>query len=82
MTNEKPKQCKSKGCYNPVLDGKYCVQCKQKRKEKRDKILAGAGAGAGAGGAAIWGVGVAIKKGVIKQVPKIGEKVIQVFLKK
>lgn len=76
MTNEKHKQCKSKGCYNPVLDGKYCVQCKQKRKEKRDKILAGAG------GAAILGYGVAIKKGVIKKGPKIVAKVIQVILRK
>ncbi len=76
MTNEKPKQCKSKGCYNPVLDGKYCEYCKQKRKEKRNNILAGAG------GAAILGGSVAIKKGVIKQVPKIAAKVIQVILRK
>lgn len=75
MTNEKTKQCKSKGCYNPVLDGKYCENCKQKRKEKRDKILAGAG------GAAILGCGVAIKKGVIKKAPKIAAKVIQVILR-
>ncbi|WP_238900719.1 hypothetical protein [Clostridium sp. YIM B02500] len=71
MTNEKSKQCKSKGCYNPVLDGKYCARCKQKRKEKRDKILAGVG------GAVVLGCGVAIKKG-----PKIAAKVIKVILKK
>lgn len=76
MTNEKHRQCKSKGCYNPVLDGKYCEHCKQKRKEKRDKILARAG------GAAILGCGVAIKKGVIKKTPKIAAKVIQVILRK
>jgi len=76
MTNEKSKQCKSNGCHNPVLDGKYCVLCKQKRKEKRDKILAGAG------GSAIVGLGVAIKKGVLKQAPKVAAKVIQVISKK
>jgi hypothetical protein len=76
MTNETPKQCKSKGCYNPVLGGKYCVQCKQNRKEKRDKILAGAL------GAAILGGGGAIKKVAIKQAPKIAAKVIQIILRK
>lgn len=63
---------KRKGCYNPVLYGGYCYNCKQKT---RDKIFAGAG------GADILG-GVAIKKGVIKKVPKIAAKVIQVILRK
>ena len=76
MINEKPKQCKSKGCYNPVLEGKYCEYCKQRRKENKDKILA---ATAGAG---ILGGGIAIKKGVIKQVPKIAAKVLQVILRR
>lgn len=76
MINEKPKQCKSKGCNNPVLDGKYCEYCKQIRKERKDKILAGAG------GAVILGVSVAIKKGVIKQVPKIAAKILQVILRR
>lgn len=76
MTNEKPKQCKSKGCCNPVLDGKYCEYCRQKRKEKRNKILAGAGS------AVILGGGVAIEKVVIKQFPKIAAKVLQVILRR
>lgn len=76
MINEKSKQCKSKGCYNPVLDGKYCVNCKQKRKEKGGKMLAGAG------GFAVLGLGIARKKGVMKKVPKITAKLMQVILKK
>lgn len=76
MTNDKTKRCKSKGCYNPVLEGKYCEHCKQKRREKRDEILAGVG------GAAIFAIVAAIKKGAIKQGPKIAAKVIQVILKK
>jgi hypothetical protein len=75
MINETPKQCKSKACYNPVLDGKYCEQCKQKRKEKGVKILTGAG------GTAILVVGAAIKKGIIKQGPKIARAAIKVVLK-
>ena len=76
MINEKPKQCKSKGCYNPVLDGKYCEYCKQRRKENKDKILAVTGI------VVIPVVGVAIKKGLIKQVPKIAAKVIRVILRR
>ena len=76
MINEKSKQCKSKGCNNPVLDGKYCEHCKQKRKENGGKILAGAG------GVAILGLGVARKKGAMKQVPKIAAKLMQVILRK
>ena len=76
MINEKPKQCKSKGCCNPVLDGKYCEYCKQSRKETKNKILVVAG------GVAIPAVGVAIKKGALKQVPKIAAKVIQVILRR
>lgn len=76
MINEKSKQCKSKGCDNIVLDGKYCENCKQKRKEKGSKVLARAG------GVAILGFGVAIKKGAMKQVHKIAAKSIQVILRK
>jgi len=76
MANEKPNQCKTKGCNNPVLDGKYCEFCKQKRKENKDKVVAGAG------GALILGGGFAIKKGALKQIPKIAAKVIQVVLRK
>lgn len=76
MANEKAKQCQTKGCNNPVLDGMYCEFCKQKRKENKDKIMAGAG------GALILGGGVAIKKGALKQIPKIAAKVIQLVLRK
>jgi len=76
MINEKSKQCKSKGCCNPVLDGKYCEYCKQRRKENKDTILAAAAS------VGILGVGVAIKKGVTKQVPKIAAKAIQVILRR
>ncbi|MFA9422197.1 MAG: hypothetical protein ACERLG_01375 [Sedimentibacter sp.] len=57
MAKEKAKQCKTKGCNNPVLFGKYCEHCKQKRKEKRDKIWAGIVS------AAILVVGFKMKKG-------------------
>lgn len=76
MINEKPKQCKSKGCYNPVLDGKYCEYCKQRRKENKDKILKAAT------GLGILGGSVAIKKGAIKQVPKIAAKVLKVIFRR
>lgn len=76
MANEKAKQCKTKGCNNPVLDGKYCEFCKQKRKENKDKIMARAG------GVLILGGGVAIKKGALELIPKIAVKVIQVVLRK
>ena len=74
MINEITIQCKSKKCNNPVLKGKYCENCKKKRKEKKDKVLAGAG------GVAILGAGPAIIKGVIKQGPKIAAKAIKVIL--
>lgn len=78
MTNKKLKQCKSKECYNPVLKGKYCIQCTQKRKETRDKILAGT-----VGVAILRGSGPALKKvGIIKQAPKIAAKAIKVIFKR
>lgn len=76
MIKEKPEQCKSKSCNNPVLNGKYCEHCTQRRKERRNKILGGAGS------ATIIGVCTAIKTGVIKQAPKIGDKVIKIVLRK
>lgn len=76
MVKEKDKQCKTKGCNNPVLDGKHCEYCKQKRKETKNKILIGTGS------VGIPVFGFAIKKGVLKQVPKIAAKVIQVVLRK
>lgn len=76
MTNKVVEQCKRKGCFNPVMDGKYCEHCKQKKKEKRNIVYVGVG------GPAIIGLGVAIKKGVIKQGPKIASKVVQVISRK
>lgn len=76
MSNEKTKQCKTKGCCNPVLDGKYCEHCKQKRKETRDKVI-------GVACAPLLLVGrYAIKKGALKQISKIAAKAIQVALRK
>lgn len=72
MTNEKPKQCKSKGCYNPTLDGKYCNLCKQKRKENRGKILKGAGAVAS--GVAILVVSVVKNKDIINKFLSLQQK--------
>jgi len=37
------KDCKTKGCNNPVLKGKYCEHCSQIKKEKRNKVIKGAG---------------------------------------
>lgn len=75
MTNDTKKQCKSKGCLNPVLKGNYCELCSKKRKEKRDLILGGLGS------AAIISGGVAIKKGAIKQIPKVAANIVKIFLK-
>ena len=43
MSKMKADSCKTRDCTNPVLSGKYCEFCKKKRKEKRNKIIAGAG---------------------------------------
>jgi hypothetical protein len=76
MAKGTSKLCKTKGCNNPVLDGKYCVHCKQKRKENKNKGLAVAGV------VGIPVAGVAIKKGALKQIPKIAGKVLQLVLKR
>lgn len=75
MINGENKQCKSKGCCNPILEGRYCQCCTQKRREKREKILAAAA------GVLILGGGVAKKKGLIKKAPKIATKVLQGVLR-
>ncbi|GHU82296.1 hypothetical protein FACS1894196_0400 [Clostridia bacterium] len=79
MANDKVKICKTKVCNNPVLDGKYCEYCKQKRKENKNKGLAVAVA---VGIPAVSAAGYAIKKGALKQIPKIAGKIIQVVLKR
>ncbi len=76
MTNQPRKTCKTKWCKNPAIVGKYCVMCTQKRKEMRGKILAGAGA------VGIPAAGYAIKKGALKQLPKIAAKLAQILLKR
>jgi hypothetical protein len=43
MNNDILKECKNKGCNNPVLNGKYCENCSQIKKEKRDNVIKGAG---------------------------------------
>lgn len=76
MADGKVMQCKTKGCNNPVLDGKYCLQCAQVRKENKNKGLAVAGA------VGIPALGYAIKKGALKQVPKIAKAVVRIILRK
>ena|GEM_PF-1888365 len=76
MTDEKAKQCKMKDCTNDVLEGKYCEYCKQVRKGKRNKILGGAAA------VGVSAAGYAVKKGVLRQVPKILGSVFKIILKK
>jgi hypothetical protein len=76
MKNEKEKRCKTKGCNNPVLDGKYCEYCKQKQKEVKDKALFVAG------GVALPVIGIAIKKGVLKKVPEIAKAVLRLALRR
>ncbi len=39
MNKKRETICRTKGCENPVLEGKYCEHCKQKRKELRDAAL-------------------------------------------
>ena len=68
-------KCKTKACDNPVLDGKYCEYCTQKRKEKRDAGLVIVGT------ALIGLIGVAIKKGGLKQVPKIAAKAVKIIFR-
>jgi len=76
MANEKAKTCKTKGCNNPVLDGKYCEYCKQKRKEDGNKVKATVG------GAAILGGGAVIKKVGVKKIVQVAGEVLRVVLKR
>lgn len=43
MLNQDVKQCKSKGCNNSVLKGKYCEYCKKNIMENIGKGLSVAG---------------------------------------
>lgn len=71
MADGKAIQCKTKGCNNPVLDGKYCLYCTQVRKENKKKGFAIAGA------VVIPAIGYAINKGALKQAPKIARAVVK-----
>jgi hypothetical protein len=75
MADGKAIQCKTKGCNNPVLDGKYCLQCTQIRKENKKKGWAVAGA------VGIPALGIAIKKGALKQAPKIAKAVVKIIFR-
>ena len=76
MAKEKTAICKTKGCNNPVLNGKYCEYCKQKRKEDGNKVKAVVG------GAAILGGGAVVKKVGVKKVVEFAGKVLQVVLRR
>lgn len=75
MSDGKAIQCKTKGCNNPVLDGKYCLQCTQVRKENKKKGWAVAGA------VGIPALGYAIKKGALKQAPKIAKAMVKIIFR-
>lgn len=77
MINEKNKQCKNKECCNPVLEGRYCQRCAQKRREKRDGILAIATSAI----IVVGGVVKVKKKDLIRKAPKIAAKVLRGALK-
>ena len=62
--------CRTKGCGNPILKGKYCELCKQKRKEKRDTILAGCSI-------AFSGVIVKYSKPILKGAGKVAKGLIK-----
>jgi hypothetical protein len=76
MNNGKVKKCKTKGCNNPVLDGKYCEYCKQKRKEDGNKVKVAVG------GAAIIGGGAVIKKVGMKKIARVAGEVLRVIFKR
>ena len=73
---KKTKQCKTKNCYNPVIDGNYCEYCTQKKKENRNR------AAAAGFGLCITAAGFAIKKGALKQIPKMVSTVVKMILKR
>jgi len=79
MFNRKEKLCKTKKCNNPVLDGKYCVNCTQTNKERNKKIVAGAGTTAATVATATI---VAHKTGLLKKLPGAAMKIAQLILKK
>jgi len=79
MIKENLTACKTKGCCNPVLNGKYCEQCKMVRKEKRNKIIAGTGTG---GTLLLSAYGIAKKTDLLKKVPKMVMNIVGMISKK
>ncbi|NMC33986.1 MAG: hypothetical protein GYA36_16210 [Veillonellaceae bacterium] len=72
MADGKATQCKTKGCNNPVLDGKYCMYCTQARKEKKKNFLSVAGA-------SVIGISVivnAIKNVDVKKLQKFAKDIV------
>jgi hypothetical protein len=76
MAKEKVTICKTKGCNNPVLDGKYCEFCKQKRKEDGSKVKAVVG------GVALLGGGAVVRKVGFKKIVEVAGKALQVVLRR
>jgi len=76
MAKDKVKLCKTKGCNNPVIEGKYCLNCTQKRKETQQKVVAGVA------GAGILGGGAVVKKVGIKKVVEVAGKALQLVLRR
>lgn len=75
MANGTDVSCKTKGCNNPILTGKFCLQCTQVKKEKgikRNAAFASIG---------IATFGVMAKSGVHKKVGKQLLKVAEVVVK-
>lgn len=60
MSSYEKKTCATKSCNNIVLDGKYCEYCNRKIIERNKKLKLAAGGGV------IMAVGVAAKKGHLK----------------
>lgn len=75
MADKKTVKCKAKGCNNPVLNREYCLKCTQVRKEKRNKWFAGAGV------LGVPAIGYAIKKGALKQLPKIAKSLVKIIFR-
>ena len=57
------KICKTKDCENHVIDGKFCMSCTQKRKERRNLVLGISGSIVSTG---TW---IAHKTGLLKKIP-------------
>lgn len=75
MSSDQLEKCKTRGCYNPAVNGKYCDQCKKKRKETRKKFFAGAG------GTGAMGLIITFNREAIKKAPEIASKALKVLFR-